>query len=581
MSADLTLRCLSSLRKAHPPTYVAMRYMAESLVSAEETGFARSAILRRYITQPVKDYCKVPRFKSIGKDGIPNFRELFIPSPFANLAEAMVLSELAKSPAFGNHPSVYSYLWPSTSSKGKNFEHYFDGYQSRNSAICKAFNKKPNTVALVVDIKSFYPSVPKDEASAEIAKRLQASDLAVDVKEATAACTEQALNAVLGDTGIPIGPEISHLLADLVLRSIDVELFREFTSNYFRYVDDIVLIVNASEVDSALEKLRVLLLRKGLKANEDKVDVVSGEEWIKYGPSGHRDVEEHTFESMVFRVKTFIATKPERMNDLQTALEALGVFLPFPRLRNHAAKLNFRDSLVAFWDEDWEVLRAAFLDNVETHVKYVLAVKRNASNELNRLLARGMPEGSMLRKWFTQDLRRWANQLLYLCSEEELAQVANSIEHFPELYETAQVIRCLISRDVFPLLDIPGQATAAYGSLAITRQVRAKPLISYSLESNLHRESLGTLLLYGAISDAGGIIDQARENEDYFLRFCAGDAAESRELDDFSYLDEIRCLQLGKGTPHPRTILETRFSADEALSFEALQLSGGYGRRER
>ncbi|RYF48472.1 MAG: hypothetical protein EOO38_10015, partial [Cytophagaceae bacterium] len=182
MSADLTLRCLNSLRRQHPPTYVAMRYMAESMISFEETAFARSAILRRYITQPAKDYHRAPRFKSLGEFGVASYRELFMPSPFASLAEAVVLSEIGKSPEFRKHPNVYSYLWPQKGSKGHNFEHYYDGYQRRNSSIVEALCLKPEMVALVVDIKSFYPSVRKDDARKEMSEKLQASDLALDIK---------------------------------------------------------------------------------------------------------------------------------------------------------------------------------------------------------------------------------------------------------------------------------------------------------------------------------------------------------------------------------------------------------------
>ena len=198
---------------------------------------------------------------------------------------------------------------------------------------------------------------------------------------------------------------------------------------------------------------------------------------------------------------------------------------------------------------------------------------------MEKLLEQGEPQGLMLRKWFTQKLRRWVNQLLYLCSEDELSRIADNIDRFPELHETTQVIRCLVSRDVVPLLEIPGQATAAYGSLSIIRQTKSKALTDYSIHDSLHHESLGALLLYDVVSEPSEIVSDALKNDDLFLRFCAGDAASSRELQDFSYLDEIRCLQLGNETAQPRAILETRFSADEVLSFEALQLSGGYGRR--
>jgi hypothetical protein len=56
MSTDLTLRCLNALRKQHLPSYMAMRFMANSIVSSNESSFSRKSILRRYKAHPALDY---------------------------------------------------------------------------------------------------------------------------------------------------------------------------------------------------------------------------------------------------------------------------------------------------------------------------------------------------------------------------------------------------------------------------------------------------------------------------------------------------------------------------------------------
>ena len=55
------------------------------------------------------------------------------------------------------------------------------------------------------------------------------------------------------------------------------------------------------------------------------------------------------------------------------------------------------------------------------------------------------------------------------------------------------------------------------------------------------------------------------------LKFCERAQPEGRELDDLSYVDELRSIQIGKHVDSAQ-ILETRYSYDEDLILEALNV---------
>ena len=60
---------------------------------------------------------------------------------------------------------------------------------------------------------------------------------------------------------------------------VDARLEREFPGRYFRYVDDIALVVERSDVDTSIVMFNTIIGNEGLQPNEDKTDVHPARIW--------------------------------------------------------------------------------------------------------------------------------------------------------------------------------------------------------------------------------------------------------------------------------------------------------------
>ena len=120
-------------------------------------------------------------------------------------------------------------------------------------------------VGLRTDITGFFPS---------ITARIAASEVAAVTDTATGAIIQRAMEKCRSDTnvkGIPIGAEMSSLLANLILCDVDDQLDEHVMIEWDRWTDDFILVGEDSEtVESAFSHLRSLLQDKGLQLSMEK-----------------------------------------------------------------------------------------------------------------------------------------------------------------------------------------------------------------------------------------------------------------------------------------------------------------------
>ena len=134
-SRTLAVRCLNETRLLHPPTYVASRFLADSLASVENSSWTSKTVSRRYSVQVTPRFFKFQRYKKRLENNRIEYRDFLVPSPRTCLAEALVLEKLSSLEAFRKPTSVYSYRWPSYPACPFNFDHYANGYRKRNAEI--------------------------------------------------------------------------------------------------------------------------------------------------------------------------------------------------------------------------------------------------------------------------------------------------------------------------------------------------------------------------------------------------------------------------------------------------------------
>lgn len=279
----LAARALNASRTIHKPTYAGLRILLRSLAN-DKDAFAAFLSTR---CQGRKDwrYFSLQIVKDAAQGKPPSYRNCVTGSPLTTLAEAYVLSLMAREPAFAVPPCAYSYHWPAEATAGRNFEYFFEGYERRNRAIAQRLTDCPDSVAVVTDIKSFYPSVQKDRLRAEVGRRC---DLVTDgpTRMAIRQFTLGLIDLSSPKTaGIPIGPDLSHVLGHLALTTVDAALQARFGDRYFRYVDDMILVVPRSDVPESLRAVTAALGAEGLVLNGDKQDVIDPATWHREAAS--------------------------------------------------------------------------------------------------------------------------------------------------------------------------------------------------------------------------------------------------------------------------------------------------------
>ena len=162
----------------------------------------------------------------------------------------------------------------------------------RNQIIEKSINK---LIQVKIDISQFYPTIYTHIISWCTIDKIKAKVLYKKSKEELQALIElgdqDAINYSFADRldiairacqdkqsiGIPIGPDTSHIIAELIACKIDVVLKKELPHLDFtgcRYYDDYYFFVNTrDEADLVIKTLQKILNEYQLEINDKKVEV--------------------------------------------------------------------------------------------------------------------------------------------------------------------------------------------------------------------------------------------------------------------------------------------------------------------
>lgn len=139
------------------------------------------------------------------------------------------------------------------------------GFVENKSIVTNAESHINKRVVGCLDIKNFFPSITVERV-VEIFKEIGYKD---DISEELGKiCT---YNGVL-----PQGAPSSPMLANLVLKSFDLELLEYCNTNsltYTRYADDIT-ISGDDEIDGHIEKIRQMLKQHGFEINDEKTHIM-------------------------------------------------------------------------------------------------------------------------------------------------------------------------------------------------------------------------------------------------------------------------------------------------------------------
>lgn len=136
-------------------------------------------------------------------------------------------------------------------------------------------DESPGQSIVKVDIESFYDSIDRDLLLKTLDGMLRSEVVARLVRESIncpivpAHFRKTDLNSFVLKDGVPQGLPISNFLAHVYLSSFDADMSLRDVA-YFRYVDDILVLVPESRVNEVTEWIREGLARLGLSPNTKK-----------------------------------------------------------------------------------------------------------------------------------------------------------------------------------------------------------------------------------------------------------------------------------------------------------------------
>ena len=134
-------------------------------------------------------------------------------------------------------------------------------------ALCKV----DNSYSFVrIDVKNYYPSIRHKPLLKKIKTEVKSKKLMLLIK--CAMSTGTGIPKETNKKGVPQGLSISNILASIYLEDIDTQFNSISEANtdffYFRYVDDILLIVKNSETNKWFDEVRASLKCLGLKVHK-------------------------------------------------------------------------------------------------------------------------------------------------------------------------------------------------------------------------------------------------------------------------------------------------------------------------
>jgi hypothetical protein len=566
----LHLRTLNHLSRDHQFTYIGARILAESLHPDLLETWTKEYLSHKALTSRRQVYWKYSLYKGLNHKGSPDYRKCVIGSPTTHLTETWVLALLSQQPAFQKHPCVYSYAWPSNKSSHL-FQYYLKGYRKRERDIAAAAAELNNSKILVLDIKRFYPTIDVALARSRFKETLDKTSLESSERDSALQCVEE-LTSIKNEDGLPTGPPLSHVLANVFLQHLDFKLSSRYKHNYFRYVDDIAIVVPKNEVDAAQQFFESVAEEEGLEVNLDKTDIQSGEEWtqrVNSQPGKNTD----SFSQLVHDIRTYLAHNPDDFDQLRNLFRSNDFVLPFSRLRSVASYSPFRRLVRNFWSRHGSWFGHSTLQPARL-LERALQLRREFKNRVSRLHDKPFPDNGMARRWAIQDFRFVINRYLYLISSDEQNSLLRLIPECPELQPTRVVLQALTSGDISEVVRYPGPTVSAFCQLW-TESTEELPKISWSSHpSRAERDGASVLALHGLCHPPSEWISRLDlESSQIMVKLSARESPKRRTFDDFSYIDEMESLFLSPRVDFSR-FLSTRFDDGEDIVLPALSLGG-------
>lgn len=544
MNKYIVNRPVNSLRKIYEPAFLGAKIQATDC-TAMQAKILEGAIRKKLNSSEDWSYKDITVFKGFNLEGGKEYRKCLAPSPSTSAAEAFLLNDLSEIRDKIRIHNVYSYRLAEKGTSS-NYIYFLTQYIKRNGDILSALeDDSDRLVAVCYDIRSFYSSIN----TLELQKKLFGFHQRFkDIKDLSLLVDFSLHQLEKSYSGVPIGTEISHQLADIYLYDFDSELEKKFSSRYFRYVDDITIVCDRSRVDEINQFVKEKIEALGLQLNDDKYLVIDAKTWGNEIENAAVDGED--FFQYCQDLSFWISRNDNNLREIKRHLKDDGFNIPLEKIaiRNsysatpEAADLNPHDILL------------------KTHnlkKKYQIAAESMAS-----LSPTQHSKGTL------QKARRALNPLFYLLPLNEYNLIEEVAETHQNLIAQKMVSHAFTSGDTKSLFEFPGSTVSSYCEIWKTLERDDKFNIENMDLDNVQPyeiDAITTLSLHGVIKSEQDLV-----NVDA-LRFLRPEVtSRSRGLSRFD--SEIETLRIRLSQSKQDNLLGRREDQGEELNMQVLDL---------
>ena len=539
MNNYLHARPVNALKKVYTPAYLGAKIRA-SKANPSANRIAELAIKKRLNSEEGWAYKKIAVFKAVSPNEEIEYRDCLVPSPITAMAEAFILNAFGEKLTELRSKRVYSYLAGKPGSR-HNYEYYLSSYEKRSADIHTALQQDTAKVAVFFDIKGFYAS-----ANAELMLSMLRSHPVFGHAENRYALDFAANQLANSPSGIPIGTDLSHAMADIYLKDLDSELESKLGDCYFRYVDDLTLVCKPTEVDHFSKLIENRLKDVGLQLNDNKFADLSPANWES--EMNTAPVEGEDFYDFCQSLGAWMDQNPSKFHWLETALRNEGFQIPLERVffQSFSTKDKTTDD-----KSPSDVIKAA----LDLRHQYKVALEA---------LAEQISDDST--RWRLQKAKRAINPLFYLLDKSDYKLISSASETNRMLRSQQELALAVAKRSCDQLLSYPGATVNTFCEL--WRTAGDGQIIDISkerLETTAELEAATALALHRISSPHADV-----EKTPIWRALKPGVSACTDGLPDFE--SELESLRIGLDPAKQQVHLQSRLVAVEDIHLSALEL---------
>ncbi|MGD9623362.1 MAG: RNA-directed DNA polymerase [Arcobacter sp.] len=572
---NVAIRALNQTKTLNPIIYLAVRCFFENFSKKYgDINLLEEYIKRKLYVRKNWSIKENKLYKEKEKDKFI-YRDVLSLSAFGVICESFLMRKIVEMECLENKDFVYSYILPDSKKSTRNYQYYFNGYKERNEAIFSALNNNSEKIALVLDLQKFYPSVNKENVKKVFFDKMKQNN------DEIYTLSSNIIDSLLcsSSSGIPIGPDLSHLMAQIYLECFDEKMIEKFPNNYFRYVDDIVIICNLEEKDSVKDFVKSILPSE-LDINESKTDKLTFNEWQILTKSN--DKKSENFNEILNEITAFISMHPLKIDDLEKMLNKQGFNIPLRRIKKQSKSKNYMRFIQSL------MRGTSFLSTFEIYymkpesiISKLVSLKEFYLLKFNELSQfEYSNDNSAENRSNTQQLKFILNRLLYLCTLEELEKILINIPSTEKFSDTKEVIQALSNKNLVNTIKFGGKLVQTVCELWKENNF-AK--INFTKEDFLQFKNLNEVIdsiiimyLYEVITFERDEILKYLDsiNKEYFLVII--DEKYIPTLKENEYIMELYGLLKNVSLERKNELLFTRYDNDETLQLAGLDLGIGY-----